>query len=246
MIIETIKNIGETMNDVINKYNMGNEKICYCGRLDPMARGKVILLTGDDCKKMDSMNGKNKQYTFEIIFGISTDTNDIMGIINNLELVNQFNDFDMIKKYINMHCVQFRQEYHNYSSIKYKGKSLWYYAKNNIVIPKPSHLVTLYDVSYGDIKQYNFMEWRDMVCSYIDMVDRKNDFRQDEIIMQYKNMEINSDVHQYYGDTRNNIISMPITITVSSGFYVRQLVCDIMKHINYPILTFDINRINII
>jgi tRNA U55 pseudouridine synthase TruB len=28
------------------------KKICYSGRLDPMARGKVLLLFNDECKKL--------------------------------------------------------------------------------------------------------------------------------------------------------------------------------------------------
>ena len=42
------------------------------------------------------------------------------------------------------------------------------------------------------------------------------------------------------------IYTLPVIITVSSGFYIRQLVADIMTHINYPITTYDINRIKVL
>ena len=50
-----------------------------------MARGLVILLVGDDCKDMPKYLGHNKEYEFEIIFGLSTDTDDTMGIVEDVK-----------------------------------------------------------------------------------------------------------------------------------------------------------------
>ncbi len=265
------KEAGVTMNTFIENYKKEHNldkvlstkvlstKVCYSGRLDPMARGQVMILTGDECKEMEIYNKKNKTYTFEIIFGLSTDTDDVMGffkkpisvsllsnmpntddvmgIFNSpiLEFNNDCKLVSDIKHYIDIHIgTSFMQEFHDFSSIKYKGKSLWYYALNKIPIEKPKHMVTLYNAHYNDIKKYNYNEWRDDICMKINNIDRKNNFRQDYIIKQYNDTNLES------------LYSLPITITVSSGFYVRQLVRDIMNYIKYPILTHDINRINII
>ncbi len=256
------KDAGVTMNTLVDNYKKEHnlDKVCYCGRLDPMARGQVMILTGDECKKMAMYNKKDKTYTFEIVFGLSTDTDDVMGFLGkpiSLSLLPDMQNTDDvmgflgkqntnatidklvsdIKQYIDIHIgTSFMQEFHDFSSIKYKGKSLWYYALNNIIIDKPKHMVTLYNAHYNDIKKYNYNMWRDDICMKINNIDRKNNFRQDDIIKQYNELNM-SDSHIY---------SLPITITVSSGFYVRQLVHDIMNYIKYPILTHDINRINII
>ena len=50
-------------NNILNGIN----KVCYCGRLDPMARGLVLLLVGDECKKMDDYLSTIKEYEFEIL-----------------------------------------------------------------------------------------------------------------------------------------------------------------------------------
>lgn len=238
------KEAGMTMNTFIDNYKKEHNidkvlstKVCYSGRLDPMARGQVMILTGDECKKMDMYNKKDKTYTFEIIFGLSTDTDDVMGIFNSpiLEFNNNYKIIDDIKHYIDIHIgTSFMQDFHDFSSIKYKGKSLWYYALNKIDIEKPKHMVTLYNAQYHDIKKYDYNIWRDDICMKINNIDRKNNFRQDDIIKQYNDTNLES------------LYCLPITITVSSGFYVRQLVNDIMNYIKYPILTHDINRINII
>ena len=258
------KYAGMTMNIFIDNYKKKHnitEKVCYSGRLDPMARGIVMLLSGNECKMMDIYNKKNKTYTFEIIFGLSTDTDDVMGLFktnpissslcsgaNTDDVMGLFNTkyteplnittmVQSIKQYIDIHVgTDIMQEFHDFSSIKYKGKSLWYYALNKIPIDKPKHLVTLYNAYYSDIKKYNYNEWKDNICMKINNIDRKNNFRQDDIIKQYNEIDL---LHT------SQLYSFPITITVSSGFYVRQFVADIMKHINFPILTHDINRISV-
>lgn len=233
------KDAGITMNTIIDeykkKYNI-TDKICYSGRLDPMARGLILILIGDECKLMNIYNKKNKTYQFEIIFGLSTDTDDVMGIFKNNPIIspNINNMIKSIKEYINIHIgTDIMQHFHDFSSIKYKGKSLWYYALNKIPIDKPKHKVTLYNAHYNKIKKYNYNEWKNDICMKINNINKNNNFRQDYIIKQYNDIQLES------------LYSFPITITVSSGFYVRQFVADIMKHINFPILTHDINRISL-
>ncbi len=231
-----IKNAGETMNQAIDRfkdtYKIDN-KICYCGRLDPMARGIILLLVGDECIHMNLYNKANKTYQFEIIFGLSTDTDDMMGIITKTDIV-EYNALDSyitkIKDFIKIGS--FDQKFHNFSSKKYKGKSLWWYKLNNIIYPPQYHNVEIYNVEYMNIKKYDSSMLLNIIHN-INNIDKKNNFRQDDIIKQYNDFEIDT----FY--------TLPITITVSSGFYIRQLVADIMTHINFPITTYDINRIKI-
>ncbi len=58
----------------------------YAGRLDPLAEGKLIILAGEECKQKEKYLGLDKEYEFEVLFGTSTDTGDVMGIINKLKL----------------------------------------------------------------------------------------------------------------------------------------------------------------
>ncbi len=234
-----IKEAGHTMIQTMDKFkkeNNINNKVCYCGRLDPMARGLVLLLVGDECKKMDEYMSTKKEYEFEILFGLSTDTDDPLGIINNTfnyseEEVKYY--YDKIKEYIKIGS--FEQKFHNYSSKRVDGIPLWEYTKNNILVDV-SHKVEIFDIKYNQIKKYNFNEWKDNIIETINKIDKKNDFRQDKIINNYN---INNNINI------NIIYSIPIKIAVSSGFYVRQLVADIKNHFNIVILTFDINRTNI-
>ncbi len=55
------------------------EKVTYAGRLDPMASGLLLVLSGDDVHKKDSMLEHTKTYEFTILLGAATDTGDILG-----------------------------------------------------------------------------------------------------------------------------------------------------------------------
>ena len=67
-----IKPLSVTSNEFIEylkREKKIKDKACYCGRLDPMARGKMLILEGNDCKKMPNYLNNDKCYEFIIVFG---------------------------------------------------------------------------------------------------------------------------------------------------------------------------------
>jgi len=75
MIIEFNKNIGETMNDVINRFKKEyflkkEDKVSFAGRLDPLAFGKIILLTESDKYNQDKFCNFDKIYTFSVLLWV--------------------------------------------------------------------------------------------------------------------------------------------------------------------------------
>jgi len=230
------KKAGETMNDIITKIKKekGYRKLGYCGRLDPMARGKVLLLVEEECKKMDYYMDTSKVYQFEIILGFQTDTDDPLGMIENTRLEYDFNSISsQIERNIKKDV--FQQKFHKYSSKRFNGKPIFWYAQNNLEVELPTHQVEIKDIKILGWKEYLFQDWKQNIIKTIDKLDRKNNFRQDLIIEQWSNL-----------DYKLIIKSCFIEICVSSGFYVRQFVRDLSNEIHFPLLTFDINRTEII
>jgi tRNA pseudouridine(55) synthase len=238
MILE-YKQPGLTMNQVIeyNKIKYNATKMCYCGRLDPMARGKIILLKDKDCKDMTKYNKLNKIYEFEIILGIKTSSDDPLGLIEELD-TNILSFIEFNKIYISIlrelynYPIEIKQKYHKYSSKNVNGKPLWYYAKNNLFIEQPTHNVSIFSINTNNFKFYNFDIWKTNIINNINTIDNTCDFNQNNTINQWNNINM------------NELISIPVRINVSSGFYVRQFVRDLSDKINYPLLTYDINRIS--
>src|SRR3989344_4155540 len=79
------KVLGETPLQALERLRVEKDfphdlAMTYAGRLDPMAEGKLLILTGEDCKRRERYDGLDKEYVFEIAFGIESDTGDILGI----------------------------------------------------------------------------------------------------------------------------------------------------------------------
>ena len=55
------------------------ERMVYAGRLDPMAEGLLLVLTGDDRYALPAHLGHDKDYDATFLFGASSDTFDALG-----------------------------------------------------------------------------------------------------------------------------------------------------------------------
>ena len=78
------KKIGETPLSCAEAWrttrpDMEGIPLSYAGRLDPMASGKLLVLIGDECKQQANYHGLDKEYEFSVLFGISSDTQDVLG-----------------------------------------------------------------------------------------------------------------------------------------------------------------------
>jgi tRNA pseudouridine55 synthase len=142
---------GQTLGQLTREVQEeSKDKICYIGRLDPLASGLVCFLVGEECLNSRSRLHSDKTYGFNLILGISTDTGDALGLIQKMSAV----DLDcadvgaIIKKYNNY---SYEQEYPMYSSYEIRvgglKKPLWYFAKNGIPIDKiPTHQITVHQL----------------------------------------------------------------------------------------------------
>jgi tRNA U55 pseudouridine synthase TruB len=244
MIIEYNKNIGETMGELINRFRSENNldkdiKIAFAGRLDPIAYGKVIILTHNDVYKKDEYCSFNKIYQCKIVQGFKTDTFDIMGLVSNID-TSMLYDFNNL--YDNVINYSFEQEYPAYSSYKVADingvkRPLWFCNKNNIKINSvPTKQINLF---YGkQIEQYeiNYTDLYKLITNKIDSVKSKT-FRQDEILEKWKSILLkpnNPDYPDYsdypdypdypdYSDYSNNVIISSWEFKISSGGYIRHL-----------------------
>jgi len=231
------KPVGLTSKDFADLIKEKNNlrKICFCGRLDPMARGEMLLLGNDMCKKMDNYLKNDKIYQFEICLGFRTDTDDPLGIIQ--KHIDQF-DKEIIYNKINYYLENMEssidQKFHKYSSIRINGKPAWLHSMEKHKFEKPKHLVTIKNFKILTNITRNFNEFKNDIVNSISVIKKKHTFRQNDIIKQWKS------INQDY------IYSIKLEFQVTSGFYVRQFVRDLSDAIKFPLMVYDINRIKII
>lgn len=234
------KNLGETPNEAVLKFKKENPEyrdlpMTYAGRLDPMAEGLLIILSGLGILEKDRYLDLSKTYEAEILWGFQTDTADLLGKVMKFESYKV--DIEEIKKYLKKSVGKFEQSYPAYSSKPVNGKPLFGWARegriNEIQIPK--HEVEIFEVNYVSRRFISKKELLKDISQKISLV--KGDFRQKEILDKWKKVLKETDTDEFAVDR--------ISLRVSSGFYVRQFISDLAENFNTKAVTFHIKRVKV-
>jgi len=221
------------------KNKLGKNKVCICGKLDPMAQGKLLLLFDEDCKKMDENLAHTKTYQFKIAWGIQTDTDDTLGLIT--EEINI--DKNMVKKlinnmekYIEKYEGSYNQYFHKYSARTVHNEnsekhSLWEWTKlgrlDEIEIPYKE--VSVEYIKYYHTEKKNMEVIKDEISENMKYIE--GNFRQNEIGKQWENY-----------DKKKEIWISTFEARVSTGYYIRQLIHTLGVDTGLLGMALDINR----
>ena len=212
-VLKLYKNLGETPLACLERFRGENpeysgEKMTYAGRLDPMAEGLLIALVGDECHKKDEYLGLDKEYIFEVLFGIQSDTYDILGIPNFCKPKTFVLEKFIGKKF---------QEYPPYSSRTFQM------ARDGVDFEPPVKEVEIYNIEKLEEREILGEQILTEVLRKIDLVH--GDFRQEEIKSAWKNILENSS---------DKFRVLKIKVTCSSGTYVRSI-CNELGGLAYSI-----------
>lgn len=81
---------GKTSHDCVDfvRKVFKTRRVGHAGTLDPFAEGLLIVLIGKSTKLSSIFLDHDKEYVFEILFGISTDTFDPEGTITRVKQIN--------------------------------------------------------------------------------------------------------------------------------------------------------------
>ncbi len=256
-VLNLYKPRGETPLQTLEKFQTAHpeytaEKMTYAGRLDPMAEGVLLALVGEETKNREVYTDLPKEYVFEFILGLETDTYDLLGLPKAPKVANVFfensprsdgssnsskNTFatsSLIKDYIENKNGKFSQKYPPFSSKVVGGKSLFSLAKAGRIFEKdlPSHEVEIFSAEYLGERNLDKKILEDFIRETVSSVD--GDFRQKQIMTDWKKVFSESE--------RETYVIHKARISVSSGFYVRQFVRDIGEHFKTGAVTFAIAR----
>lgn len=91
------KEVGETPLSCAERFratrpDLANIPLSYAGRLDPMASGKLLVLIGEECKHQANYHELDKEYEFSVLFGIASDTQDVLGRIQTTPATSVFTE----------------------------------------------------------------------------------------------------------------------------------------------------------
>lgn len=251
MPIKFYKNLGETSFQCVERFRKENpeyqdQKIAFAGRLDPMAEGEMLFLTGEETKRKDDFLGLDKIYETEIIFGLETDSFDVMGMtreIKNLKLKTCLpagkvkNLEEKIKEIILTKVGKQMQKFPPFSKRHVKGKALFVWASEGKLdqIEIPEHEVEIYSIDILGFSQKSFEEIKNNSIERIKNV--MGDFRQEKIIGNWNNLSISP-------TTQFPILKLKIFC--STGTYIRQFAHDLGQELGCGAIVFSIKRLEVL
>lgn len=252
--IVTHKPIGKTPLEVIQEIKRNDPTyaavpMSFAGRLDPLASGKLIILVGEECKKAKDYLGLDKEYEFEVLLGIATDTYDVLGMPNiNAVLLSQKPDTKLVERITKKFLGQQTFAYPPFSSKTVDGKPLLQHALEGGLdaIEIPTKDVVIHKLSLNNIREIKAGELFTQIRENIESIapvteDSKalgNDFRRPVIRELYKTIEQGVSQDQTF-------YILKFTCICSSGTYMRTLADMIGKELAERGLAFSINRTQI-
>jgi len=245
-VLNLYKEKGETPLERINRFKFGNPeynkvKMTYAGRLDPMAEGVLLVLSGEEIKNKQNYLNLKKEYETEILFGFSTDSFDALGIVTNdsrREEIEKIEEGFFSQDTLNKFTGKFSQKYPPFSSKTISGKSLFTYVKEGNLVEKdiPEKEVEIFSIEKTGFENISQERLKDKIIESIKMV--KGDFRQEEISRLWEESFRKSDTKEFP--------VLKIKVNCSSGTYIRVLAKNIgLKLFSVPSLALSIKRTSV-
>jgi len=236
-ILPVYKHRSETPLEAIQRIKIAYPEyaelpMTYAGRLDPMADGLLLLLAGETCKEKEKYTGLDKEYYVDIVWGISTDTYDVLGCVTEFGIPEK-PDITALKSVLDTHITTSMQKYPRFSSKPINGTPMALLARDGKKITEediPTHEVTIYSADIIEDEKIQGNTLFTTVKADIEQVT--GEFRQNESIQSWKD---SVDMNYEYSITR-------ISVSCSSGTYMRQLVHDIGERLSIPACAYRIYR----
>jgi tRNA pseudouridine55 synthase len=143
------KPVGLSSFAIVNKIRklLGVKKVGHAGTLDPFASGLLIVCAGRSAtRNIDGFMAGTKTYLATIQLGVETLTLDTESEVVKTSPVPELGSND-IDSCLNGFSGELMQAPPPFSAVKHKGKPLYYYARQGIMIEKPARAVKIYKLS---------------------------------------------------------------------------------------------------
>ncbi len=239
-VIKAYKKVGETVVECLERARLENniskdESMTFAGRLDPAAKGEMIFLTGPDIKNKEKYLHADKVYEVEYLFGISTDTGDLLGLVKEADFSYGQKENDVMHIALSFKSLtgKRKQLFHPFSSKVVDGKPLWQHFREGRVV-EASHDVEIYSIEVLEVMQIEYSQVVDKVRMFTQII--KGDFRQEEILKSWNAVN----------HPNTLLLLMRVNVKASSGTYMRVLGEELSKKLNIPVVAYSIMRTAII
>jgi tRNA pseudouridine55 synthase len=240
-VLNLYKARGETPLQRIERFRKDNPAyknipLSYAGRLDPMAEGVLVILAGDANKERTQYLNMDKEYTFDILFGFSTDTYDLLGVM--ADAASRASHKAVKAPVLLEHIAQLpgsrNQKYPPFSSKPLEGQPLFVHARKGDLdkFTLPEHRIEIFSASLVGMNRMTNEELLEEIERSIRLV--RGDFRQERILHLWRET-----LRVLYGISFD---VATVSIHCSSGTYVRSIAHELGEQLGIPALAMRIIR----
>ena len=146
------KPAGQTSHDVVARVKkiLGVRKAGHTGTLDPLATGVLPVCLNEATKLAQFLTAHTKDYRATMLLGVETETLDIEGKVvteRDVPAVTASAIEEVLKPFTGV----IKQKAPDYSAVKYKGKTLYRWARKGIVVESPIRSVEIYDLTLEEV-----------------------------------------------------------------------------------------------
>lgn len=151
-VINIYKEAGFTSHDVVAKMRgiLKQKKIGHTGTLDPAAVGVLPVCVGSATKLCDMLTDKRKEYVAELILGVTTDTQDMTGVVKSEREVTSSED--EVRVAVMSMLGDSQQIPPMYSALKVDGKRLYELAREGKEVERKARNITIYEIEVLEMK----------------------------------------------------------------------------------------------
>lgn len=139
------------------------KKVGHTGTLDPDASGVLPVCIGKATKAADMLTASDKAYRAQMVFGMTTDTQDASGeILTEQPACVKYADFEkIIKKFIG----EIEQIPPMFSAIKKGGKKLYELARAGVTIEREKRKVKIFKIDIIEVDEERQTATVEVFCS---------------------------------------------------------------------------------
>lgn len=235
-ILNIYKPLGWTPLEAIVKYkelhpDLKDVPMTYAGRLDPMAEGVLIILSAEDVHNKQKFLNLPKTYKAEILFGFSTDSCDLMGLVTQTDKEDVI--IEEVEKAVKKFEGKIALRVPPYSSVPVEGKPLFEWAQKNLLhkIKIPRSKTTIHSINLTSFKEITKIQ----ILEKLEVIKSVNgDFRKEEILNSWT-----SALSSFEND---NFQIALVEVFCSSGTYVRSIARELGQKLGTESCLFSLIR----
>jgi tRNA pseudouridine(55) synthase len=226
--------------------------LSYAGRLDPMASGKLLVLIGDECKHQADYHGLDKEYEFSVLFGIASDTHDVLGRLHTTTESKSQNHPHIIQEALEAIAASLIGEltvpYPLFSAKTVLGKPLhmWTLEGRLDEIEIPTRTSTIFELTLTKLETLSRSDVVKHALAKIETIPPVNDPRK-ALGNDFRRVDVRKDWNEILQDGRlpDSYMIASFRCIASSGTYMRTLATIIAKECSTVGLAWSIHRTKI-